>query len=34
VPIWKKEFYADGTVEWVGGGGALVGDASAGSAGS
>ena len=28
VPIWKKEFYADGTVEWVGAGGALVGDAA------
>jgi molybdopterin synthase catalytic subunit len=33
VPIWKKEFYADGTVEWVGAGGALVGDAPAGSSG-
>ena len=33
VPIWKKEFYADGTVEWVGAGGALVGDSPAGSAG-
>jgi molybdopterin synthase catalytic subunit len=22
VPVWKKEFYADGTVEWVGAGGA------------
>ena len=26
VPIWKKEFYADGTIEWVGAGRALVGD--------
>ncbi len=34
VPIWKKEFYADGAVEWVGAGGALVGDAPAGSSGS
>ena len=32
VPIWKKEFYADGSVEWVGAGGALVGDAPSGSA--
>jgi molybdopterin synthase catalytic subunit len=32
VPIWKKEFYADGTVEWVGAGSALVGDAPSGSA--
>jgi molybdopterin synthase catalytic subunit len=32
VPIWKKEFYADGTVEWVGAGGALVSDAPGGSA--
>jgi molybdopterin synthase catalytic subunit len=24
VPIWKKEFYADGAVEWVGAGTALV----------
>jgi molybdopterin synthase catalytic subunit len=32
VPIWKKEFYADGSVEWVGAGGALVGDPPAGSA--
>ena len=31
VPIWKKEFYADGSVEWVGAGGALVGDAPRGS---
>ena len=31
VPIWKKEFYADGSVEWVGAGGALVGDAPGGS---
>ena len=31
VPIWKKEFYADGTITWVGGGGALVGDLHAGS---
>ena len=31
VPIWKKEFYADGAVEWVGAGGALVGDFPAGS---
>jgi molybdopterin synthase catalytic subunit len=30
VPIWKKEFYADGTVEWVGAGAALVGDAPGG----
>jgi molybdopterin synthase catalytic subunit len=34
VPIWKKEFYADGSIEWVGTGGALVGDAAAGSSGS
>jgi molybdopterin synthase catalytic subunit len=34
VPIWKKEFYADGTIEWVGAAGALVGDAPAGSSGS
>jgi molybdopterin synthase catalytic subunit len=34
VPIWKKEFYADGTVEWVGAGGALVGDSPAGSSSS
>lgn len=34
VPIWKKEFYADGTIEWVGAAGALVGDSPAGSAGS
>jgi molybdopterin synthase catalytic subunit len=33
VPIWKKELYADGTIEWVGAGGALVGDSTAGSAG-
>ena len=33
VPIWKKEFYADGTIEWVGAGGALVGDTPAGSTG-
>jgi molybdopterin synthase catalytic subunit len=33
VPIWKKEFYADGTIEWVGAGGALVGDSPAGSTG-
>ncbi len=33
VPIWKKEFYADGAVEWVGTGGTLVGDSAAGSAG-
>jgi molybdopterin synthase catalytic subunit len=32
VPIWKKEFYADGTVEWVGAGGALVGEAPGGGA--
>jgi molybdopterin synthase catalytic subunit len=25
VPIWKKEFYADGTVEWVGTAGARAG---------
>jgi molybdopterin synthase catalytic subunit len=31
VPIWKKEFYADGAVEWVGAGGALVSDFPAGS---
>ncbi|HEY7613183.1 MAG TPA: molybdenum cofactor biosynthesis protein MoaE [Gemmatimonadales bacterium] len=31
VPIWKKEFYADGAVEWVGVGGTLVGDPHAGS---
>ena len=30
VPIWKKEFYADGTITWVGAGGALVGDLHAG----
>ncbi len=30
VPIWKKEFYADGRVEWVGAGGALVGNAQGG----
>jgi molybdopterin synthase catalytic subunit len=34
VPIWKKEFYADGTVEWVGAGTALVGDPPAGSRGA
>ena len=34
VPIWKKEFYADGTLEWVGAGGALVGDSPPGSSGS
>ena len=34
VPIWKKEFYADGTIEWVGAGGALVGGSSPGSSGS
>jgi molybdopterin synthase catalytic subunit len=34
VPIWKKEFYADGTIEWVGAGRALVGDSPAGSSGS
>jgi molybdopterin synthase catalytic subunit len=33
VPIWKKEFYADGSVEWVGAGSALVGGSSGGSAG-
>ena len=33
VPIWKKEFYADGSVEWVGAGGTLVGDSAARSAG-
>src|SRR5688500_15518200 len=33
VPIWKKEFYADGTLEWVGAGGALVGDSPPGSSG-
>ena len=31
VPIWKKEFYADGTVEWVGGGDALAGRSPGGS---
>ena len=31
VPIWKKEFYADGTIEWVGAG-ALAGDSHAGRA--
>ena len=31
VPIWKQEFYADGTIEWVGAGGALVGDPGAGN---
>jgi molybdopterin synthase catalytic subunit len=25
VPIWKKEFYSDGAVEWVGAPGALAG---------
>ena len=34
VPIWKKEFYADGTVEWVAAGGALVSGSPSGSAGS
>jgi len=34
VPIWKKEFYADGTIEWVGAGRALVGDSPAGSSSS
>jgi molybdopterin synthase catalytic subunit len=34
VPIWKKEFFADGTIEWVGAGGTLVGDVPAGSSGS
>ncbi|HET9274565.1 MAG TPA: molybdenum cofactor biosynthesis protein MoaE, partial [Gemmatimonadales bacterium] len=34
VPIWKKEFYADGTVEWVGAGGALVAGSPSGSSGS
>jgi molybdopterin synthase catalytic subunit len=34
VPIWKKEFYADGAIEWVGAGGALVGDSPAGSSSS
>ena len=33
VPIWKKEFYADGSIEWVGAGGVLVGDPPAGRAG-
>ena len=33
VPIWKKEFYADGTLEWVGAGGAVVGDSPPGSSG-
>jgi molybdopterin synthase catalytic subunit len=31
VPIWKREFYADGAVELVGAGGALAGDARTGS---
>ena len=31
VPIWKKEFYADGTVEWVGAGDALAGRSPGGS---
>jgi molybdopterin synthase catalytic subunit len=31
VPIWKREFYADGTIEWVGAGGTLVGEPPAGS---
>jgi molybdopterin synthase catalytic subunit len=31
LPIWKKEFYADGTIEWVGAGGALVGEPPTGS---
>jgi molybdopterin synthase catalytic subunit len=34
VPIWKKEFYTDGTIEWVGAGDTLVGNAPAGSSGS
>jgi len=34
VPIWKKEFYCDGSVEWVGAGGALVGDSPAGRPGT
>ena len=33
VPIWKKEFYADGEVEWVGAGGALAADGRSGPAG-
>ena len=33
VPIWKKEFYADGTIEWVGAGGALAGSSPSGSTG-
>ena len=34
VPIWKQEFYADGTVGWVAAGGALSGGSPSGSAGS
>jgi molybdopterin synthase catalytic subunit len=34
VPIWKKELYADGTIEWVGAGGALVGGSLPGTSGS
>ncbi|HEX2218811.1 MAG TPA: molybdenum cofactor biosynthesis protein MoaE [Gemmatimonadales bacterium] len=30
VPIWKKEFYADGDVEWVGAGGVFAGDPGSG----
>lgn len=32
VPIWKKEFYADGEVEWVGAGSALASDGRSGPA--
>ena len=34
VPIWKKEFYADGSVEWVGAGTALAGEQRTGSPGA
>jgi molybdopterin synthase catalytic subunit len=30
VPIWKKEFYAGGEIEWVGAGGALASDRASG----
>jgi molybdopterin synthase catalytic subunit len=32
VPIWKKEFYADGEVEWVGAGRVLAGERPGGPA--
>jgi molybdopterin synthase catalytic subunit len=34
VPIWKKEFYADGSVEWVGAGTALADEQRTGSPGA